>query len=63
MSDLDSNDIKGINMVHSSVKLPSDFTGEQLFNAILPKATTSWSSWEVSYIYVYSELNINTFYY
>ncbi|KAL4131802.1 hypothetical protein QTP88_009058 [Uroleucon formosanum] len=46
VSDLDSNDIKGINMVHSSVKLPSDFTGEQLFNAILPKATTSWSSWE-----------------
>lgn len=46
VSDLDSNDIKGIHMVHSSVKLPSDFTGEQLFNAIIPKATNSWSSWE-----------------
>lgn len=52
MSDLDSKDmITGVNMVHSSVSLTPDFSGEQLLNAILSKTTTSsstWSSWEVS---------------
>jgi len=49
VSDLESKDISGVNMVHSSVKLASDFTGEQLLNAILSKTTTSsWPSWEVS---------------
>lgn len=38
-------------MVHSPVTLASEFTGEQLLNAILSKTTTSsssWPSWEVS---------------
>lgn len=49
VSDLDSKDVKEINMAHSSVILTSDFTGEQLLNAILSKTTRSsstWSSWE-----------------
>lgn len=49
VSDLDSKDVKGVNMVHSSVTLTSNFTGEQLLHAILSKTTmssSSWSSWE-----------------
>lgn len=49
VSDLETKDISGVNIVHSSVRLASDFTGEQLLNAILSKTTTSsWPSWEVS---------------
>lgn len=53
VSDLDTKDVSGVNMVHSSVTLASDFTGEQLLNAILSKTTTSkWPSWEVSKKYM-----------
>lgn len=50
MSDLECcENIKEIDIAHSSVKLTSDFTGEQLLTAILSKLTSSaWSSWEVS---------------
>lgn len=49
MSDIDTKDISEVKMVHSSVTLQSDFTGEQLLHAILSKTTTpSWPSWEVS---------------
>lgn len=50
MSNLDTKDVTGVNMVHSSVLLTSDFTGEQLLHAILSKTTTpyAWPSWEVS---------------
>ncbi|CAH1738583.1 neutral and basic amino acid transport protein rBAT-like [Aphis gossypii] len=50
VSDLDSKDTKGINMVHNSVTLTSNFTGEQLLHVILTKknmmSSSSWSSWE-----------------
>lgn len=51
MSDIDTTNVTGVDMIHSSVTLPSDFTGEQLLDAILSKKTTSsssWPSWEVS---------------
>lgn len=47
MSDIDKKNIIGINMNHSPVMLVSNFTGQQLLNAVLSKIT-SWSSWEVS---------------
>jgi hypothetical protein len=48
VSNLDTKDVTGVNMVHSSVLLTSDFTGEQLLHAILSKTTTpyAWPSWE-----------------
>lgn len=62
MSDLDSKDtVTGVNMVHSSVSLTPDFTGEQLLHAILSKTTTSsssWSSWEVSEKKKLTKMNI-----
>lgn len=49
VSDLDTKDVMEVNMVHSPVTLPFDFTGEQLLHAILSKKTTStWPTWEVS---------------
>jgi len=49
VSDLDSKDVIGVNMVHNSVTLTSNFTGEDLLQAILSKTTSSlWPSWEVS---------------
>lgn len=53
VSDLDTKDVMKVNMVHSPVSLPSDFTGEQLLHSILSKTTTSsWPSWEVSKEYL-----------
>lgn len=49
MSDLDSKDVTGVNIVHSPISLSTDFTGEQLLDAILYKRSiSSWPSWEVS---------------
>lgn len=49
VSDLDTKNITDVNMVHNAVILASDFTGEQLLNAILLKTTGSqWPTWEVS---------------
>lgn len=48
VSDLDTKNVTGVNMIHSSVTLASNFTGEDLLHAILSKTTASsaWPSWE-----------------
>ncbi|XP_050421225.1 maltase A2-like [Adelges cooleyi] len=46
LSDVDSKNISGVNIAHSPIVLPSDFTGEQLLGILVKKTSSHWPSWE-----------------